>query len=171
MIFRSKIFVLNVDIVMFVVISIMLTIFVEKLPERLFYHRKWLYNERKWEKGGGFYQHHFSVKKWKACLPEISEFLNGWFPKKSLNHNDTIYYEKFIAETCKAEFTHWMIIVSTVTFYFWDGFLSSVGITIMAFALNFPYIIIQRYNRPRLIRIMKKYECNDYQPSPIKVVQ
>lgn len=171
MFLRPKIFLLKEDVLIFFVISIIITVFVEKLPDKFFCYKKWLYQERDWEKGGSFYQSAFSVKKWKICLPEISEFIIGWFPKKNLNKNDVIYYQRFIVETCKAEFTHWIIIISTFTFYFWDGLFPSMGITIIAFVLNFPYIVIQRYNRPRLIKMLKKYEGIEYEHQAVKAIQ
>lgn len=169
MLFRPKIIFLKEDVLIFFIISIVITVLVERLPETLFYYNKWLYQQREWEKGGSFYQNIFSVKKWKVCLPELSEFIKGWFSKKNLNKNNIVYYQKFIVETCKSEFTHWMIIISSFTFYIWDGFSASVGITFIAFVFNIPYIVIQRYNRPRLIKMMKKYEGDAYEQSTVKV--
>jgi glycosyl-4,4'-diaponeurosporenoate acyltransferase len=145
-----------------------MTLVAEKLPACLYNYKKWLYRERKWEQGGRFYEKFFLVRKWKTFLPDISDFLKWRFSKKHFQEISANYIQKFINESCKSEFTHWMIILSSVLFILWGGIFSSFKIFILATALNLPYIIIQRYNRPRLIRLLNKNSCQHYELSPVK---
>ena len=61
-----------------------------------------------------------------------------------------------IQETCAAELTHLLAAVAGLwCLHLWPG---AGGITVAAvFALiNMPFILIQRYNRPRFLRLQKR---------------
>lgn len=146
---------IRANLLIFILISLAMTFICEKLPKKLYYYKRWMFKERHWEKGGKIYDTVFKVKKWKAKLPEISDFMRWRFKKKHLAETNSNYLSVFITESCKAEFTHWLIIISTVIFYIWNGFFSGFLMFLLATILNFPYIIIQRYNRPRLLRLIK----------------
>jgi glycosyl-4,4'-diaponeurosporenoate acyltransferase len=114
-----------------------------------------MYKERNWEKGGEFYQDKFKVRAWKKKLPELADFIKSIFPKKFIKEFQGEFIAKYLMESCKAEFTHWSIIFSTVIFLIFDGITAFISMLFLAIILNFPFIIIQRYNRPRIISIMK----------------
>lgn len=146
----------RVNLLVFIFISLAMTFICEKIPSKVYYYKKWMFRERKWEKGGRIYEKLFKVKKWKAKLPDISDFMKWRFNKKHLGEVDNNYLSTFLTESCKAEFTHWLIILSTLLFNIWSDFESFLIIFIIAFVLNMPYIIIQRYNRPRLVKLFKR---------------
>lgn len=152
---------IRANLLIFILISLAMTFICEKLPAKLYNYKRWMFRERHWEKGGKIYDSIFKVKKWKAKLPEISDFMRWRFNKKHLAETNNNYLSVFITESCKAEFTHWLIIISTVIFNFWNGFFSSFLLFLLATILNFPYIIIQRYNRPRLLRLIKINKQSD----------
>jgi len=143
------------DLGILVIDSIVVTLLSTKLPERYYDYRNWLFRERKWEQSGQFYQRVFRVKSWKDRLPEISDFIKSTFPKKSVKEFGSEYIEKFLLESCRAEFAHWCIILSTVIFLFYGGSEAFACMLAVSVLLNIPFIIIQRYNRPRIILIMK----------------
>jgi glycosyl-4,4'-diaponeurosporenoate acyltransferase len=146
---------LALDLGIFLVSSIIVTVISTKLPERYYNYRNWIFKERKWEKNGEFYQHVFKVKRWKNHMPEIADFIKSTFSKKSIKEFDNEYIEKYLLESCRAEFAHWCIIFSSVIFLFYEGTATFVCILLIAILVDAPFIIIQRYNRPRIIRIMK----------------
>lgn len=144
------------NLLVFFIISVALTFICEKLPDQICDYKKWLFRERNWENGGRFYDRVFHVKDWKAKLPDISEFLKWRFSKKHLGKVNDNYLGIFLIESCRSECTHWMIIFSTILFSLWEDLLTVMGMFLFACILNLPYIIIQRYNRPRLRRLLEK---------------
>lgn len=164
-----KLWLFKVNILVFILISLTMTIVCEKIPDKIYSYRKWLFRERKWENGGRIYEHYFGVKSWKAKLPDISDFFKWRFNKKHLAGSGSDYLSTFLMESCKSEFTHWMIIVSTVFFNFWNDIIATAAVFLFACLLNLPYIIIQRYNRPRLIKLMLKNNINEYELSAAKI--
>lgn len=151
---RIKFF--RVYLLVFILFSMAMTIICEKLPEKIYYYKKWMFRERNWENKGSIYEKYFDVKKWKTKLPDISDFMKWRFNKKHLAEPNVDYLSVFITESCKSEFTHWMIIVSTLLFILWSTIEVTVVMFLLASLLNLPYIIIQRYNRPRLVRLLRK---------------
>jgi glycosyl-4,4'-diaponeurosporenoate acyltransferase len=98
----------------------------------------------------------FKVKRWKDHMPEIADFIKSAFTKKSIKEFDNAYIEKFLLESCRAEFAHWCIIFSSVIFLFYEGTSVFIYMFLIAILIDLPFIIIQRYNRPRIIRIMNR---------------
>lgn len=147
--------VIAINLIIFTFFSIIITYLSTRLPDKLCFYKKWLYKERKWERGGRFYQDIFKVKKWKNCMPELGDFIKAIYPKKYIKNHDRETLLIYLTESCKAELTHFAIIASTFTFHLWSDFTTATIIFIIAFFLNMPYIIIQRYNRPRIIGILE----------------
>lgn len=145
--------IVRADLFVFIMLSIALTLVAEKLPAKFYDHKNWLYRERRWEEGGKIYERMFFVKRWKPYMPEISDVLFTRFSKKHLQKSDSQYLKMFLLESCKAELTHWVIILSSVFFLCW-GIGTMLRFLLLAVLLNLPYIIMQRYNRPRLIRLI-----------------
>lgn len=164
--FKIKLF--KSDLIIFLLFSLILTLLAERLPIRFYNYKRWLYRERKWENGGRIYDKIFFVKKWKSFVPDISDFLKWRFSKKHIQSVEKNYLERFLMESCKSELTHWLIICSSLLFFIWGGLFAFLKILLIAVILNLPYIMIQRYNRPRLLRMLRKNSCQDYALSPAK---
>lgn len=144
-----------IHIVTFIIFSVIITLLSIISPERCYNYKNWMFKERAWEKHGKLYQEMFKVKIWKNHLPELADFIKFIFPKKSINDFRIETILKYMRESCKAEFAHWCIILSSVVFLFYDGIPTFIYMLLIAAALNLPFIIIQRYNRPRIKLIMK----------------
>ncbi len=142
------------NIVIFIILSVLSTVISVKMPVSCFNYKKWQFKMRTFEKNGDIYQHFFKVKRWKNHIPELGDFVKSIFPKKQILKLSRDYLYRFAAETCRAEFAHWCIIFSSFIFRFWNDAAMSIFMVLLAIALNFPYIIIQRYNRPRIINIL-----------------
>ena len=94
------------------------------------------------------------VKSWKQYVPDLGQTVN--FKKDKLqNPNDNEYLKKFLNETCYGEVVHELCIVSAMLslIYVPHNIFWTIALPIaICFSLfNFPPILIQRYNRPRLI--------------------
>ena len=62
-----------------------------------------------------------------------------------------------IAETCVAECVHWaLMLLSLGIFFFWRGAWAVVFWLVYNLLGNLPFIIIQRYNRPRLVMLEQR---------------
>lgn len=160
----------RVNLLVFILFSLAMTFICEKLPDKIYYYKKWLFRERHWEQSGKIYETYFGVKSWKSKLPDISDFMKWRFNKKHLSESSSNYLSVFLTESCKSEFTHWMIILSTLLFSLWNDWATTLLMFIIATLLNLPYIIIQRYNRPRLIKLLKRNKINEYELSAAKIV-
>ena len=131
------------------------------VPKRLFDENIWLFKERSFE--SSFYRK-IKVNKWKGKLPDAERLIR--FQRSYLPQNiDKAYINRFITECCIAELGHLAVGISgffSLLFpvFFPQNLQLRVGIiffvmsVIDLFAQSL-FIIIQRYNRPRLIRLKK----------------
>lgn len=123
------------------------------------------------EKEGRIYKK-ININRWQNKIPDMSKILPRFMPKKSLENftKKADDVKLLITESCIAECIHG--IVCLAGFYcmkIWSGF-GGVFISLLAFAVNLIYIIIQRYNRPRLIKLyerLKRREGYKVREAPI----
>ena len=145
------------DIAVWLIIHMGVVCFIVRIPLRFFNPDHFLYRIRTWEKGGSFYQKLFRIKGWKEHVPDGAGFFKErGFPKKRLGRTDNDHLYEFLIESCRAEMTHWIIILFAPFFFLWNRFW--VGIIMIAYALaeNIPLIMVQRYNRCHFARILEK---------------
>lgn len=91
------------------------------------------------------------VKHWKHRLPTFQPDL--FDPKK---HS----WDEIVQAMCQAELVHEIIVILSflpIGFAHWFGALPVFMITSLLAALtDLSFVILQRYNRPRIIRLMQK---------------
>jgi len=111
-----------------------------------------LFRTRAWEKNGTLYQRVFKVSRWKSLLPSGGRIFGIFSINKfrSLKQN---YINKWLIESCRAEFTHWIAMFPAILFYLWNPFDAWIINIAYAVCVNVPCIISQRYNRPRVVAI------------------
>ena len=151
---------LSDNIFLFILLSIANTFLSLKFPKSILDYQNWIYKDKKWEDGGEVYQRVLKVRNWKNQLPELSDFLKPIFSRKHIASFDEKHIQKYLLESCRAELTHWGIILSSFLFGIWSSFLETFFMIFLALGLNLPYVIIQRYNRPRIIRFLENSEGN-----------
>ena len=118
-------------------------------------NRFWL-KTRKWEDGGNFYKRVFKIHYWKHLLPDGARTNKNGFRKKRLKALDGDYLKAFITETCRAEVIHWFQRLPFWVLGFWcPPFVLWIMLG-YALLVNFPCILAQRYNRPRLIKLFNQ---------------
>jgi glycosyl-4,4'-diaponeurosporenoate acyltransferase len=127
-----------------------------RLPLRLFARGGVLCRARRWERDGTVYRK-VLVHRWKDAIPEAGSFFTGGFSKRALTGRDPDYLRRFIAETCRAEFSHWLAAVAGATFFFWNPWY--VGVIMLGYgvATNLPFAVVQRYNRARFRRFLDRH--------------
>lgn len=121
---------------------------VSKLFKRFISYKSWWFREKKFEKR--LYEI-LKVKKWK---------------KHVLTYNPELYdvkensAEEMLYTMTKSELDHWLnelISISTISFgALWGETWIFVITAILAMIFDAQFIIVQRYNRPRVIKILEK---------------
>ena len=146
-----------INIIVWLVINLGVGMSTARMQPNSFNPQSWLYRQRIWERGGKIYKARLKVKKWKRLLPAIAAVVKGGFRKKHLGNADAAYVQRFILETCRAEFTHWVIFLFSLIFFLWNDWW--IGLIMVAYGLatNMPCIVTQRYNRMRLERMYARY--------------
>ena len=107
-----------------------------------------------WEKGGQFYERVFAIKWWKDWMPDGARWFTGGFAKGTLNAKEPEYLARFIRETWRGEPCHWLALCFVPPFLLWNPWWGDLIIIAYALAANLPCILVQRYNRLRLARLM-----------------
>ncbi|KZE64882.1 hypothetical protein AWM68_09545 [Fictibacillus phosphorivorans] len=107
----------------------------------------------KWERNGHWYET-LGIRKWKTILPDGGDFYRGGFAKKTLEKDSVEYLARFLAETRRAELTHWCSMPPALLFFLWNPVWIGNIMIVYALLFNLPFIFIQRYNRFRLIRVL-----------------
>ena len=120
---------------------------VSKLFQKHINYNKWWFKERKFEKR--LYEF-LRVKKWKG---------------KALTYNPELFslkehsLEEVASTMSKAEVDHWineLISLSTLLFgIIWGNFWIFLVTAIIAMIFDAQFIVIQRYNRPRIVKIIE----------------
>lgn len=128
----------------------------QALPRSAFSAERFPYKAGAWEKGGKIYEK-LGIKRWKDIVPDMSRIMPDMVKKKLTKENRAQGMDTLIAETCVAEFVHWALIILSLVILFWwrDGWAAAFLIIYNLFG-NLPFIIIQRYNRPRLVMLEQR---------------
>ncbi|KYG26979.1 hypothetical protein [Alkalihalobacillus trypoxylicola] len=126
------------------------------LPVSLFKKDRWLYHIKKWEKNGLFWEKLFAMKRWKEKIPDGTKLLGMGFNKSFSFTKEDDYFERYIQESRRAEFTHWLSILPAFLFFLWNPLWAGWIMILYALIINIPIIIVQRYNRPRFQRILNR---------------
>jgi glycosyl-4,4'-diaponeurosporenoate acyltransferase len=148
----------GVDVVAWAVIHASTGYLVHRLPARRFEHDTALTRQRRIEGGGRLYTDILRIRRWKGRLPEAGAFFAGGFDKKHLTGAGVDELAAFARETRRAELGHWLAAAGAPLFFLWNPV--GVGLVMLAYAAaaNGPCIAAQRYNRLRLLRILRRRE-------------
>ena len=94
------------------------------------------------------------VKSWQCKVPDMSRLFRHIMPAKKMTAETVADIPRMLEETCVAELTHTLLsILGLAMLWLWPGW-GGIIVTIIYILLgNVPFIIIQRYNRPRLQRL------------------
>ncbi|RNF40394.1 glycosyl-4,4'-diaponeurosporenoate acyltransferase [Planococcus salinus] len=124
-----------------------------KLPLAYFRKDSFWFQIFSWEQSGRLWQRLFKVKKWKGSLIDGTVLFNTGYTKKKLHGSKTEELKIFAAETKRAELTHWLSILPAPLFFLWNPFWVGWLMVFYALASNLPFIVVQRYNRGRILAI------------------
>ena len=118
------------------------------------------YKTCRFENDGRFYEQ-FGVRKWQTKVLDMSKIFPKIIPQKKINGDLQDSLPLMIKETCIAELIHWILFIPVLyCLSLWEGLGGFIIVTLYEL-FNIPYIMIQRYNRPRLINTLKRMKRRD----------
>lgn len=132
----------------------------EALPRDRFDPHRFPYREFSWEKSGRVYKA-LRVKKWKKKMPDASRVFKDMVPKRLVGTTNSETIDVLIKETCVAELTHYLLcLLSVGVCFIWHG-APGIIIWIVVILVNMVFVVIQRYNRPHLIRLSGRLKIRE----------
>jgi glycosyl-4,4'-diaponeurosporenoate acyltransferase len=145
------------DVFVWGVVSLGSGYFFHRRPVSSFDHDSWLTRLRTFERDGGrVYQRRLRILRWKDELPEAGAMFAGGISKARLSGRSTERLERFVVETRRAEVTHWAVTAVGPFFFLWNPWYAGVLMQVYAVGANLPFIVIQRYNRARLLQVLER---------------
>ncbi len=105
-----------VDIAVWLVVQFAAAKFVTGLPAARINPASWLFKPRGWERGGVFYEA-LGVRRWKDRLPDAGPWFAGGFAKRDLSSRGPDYLRRFLLETCRGEWAHWLAMAAAPFFF------------------------------------------------------
>lgn len=127
-----------------------------RLPVRRFDHDNALTRLRPGEIDGRVYERRLAIRRWKRWLPEGGDVFEGGFNKSSLGRRDSSNLQRFVAETRRAEMTHWVTMFYGPLFWLWSSWWMGGVMVAFGIVANVPCLVTQRYNRARLLRVLRR---------------
>lgn len=140
-----------------IIIGIASHFFGEALPRKFNFEKK-PFASFSWEQNGRIYSR-LGIEKWKDRVFDMGKAGLGTESKDikkssggmKILSSETL--EKMIQETCVAEVTHFALILVSPVIFFICRTPWSILLWICDVASNLSDILIQRYNRPRLVKL------------------
>lgn len=133
------------------------------LPDRIYTPDRFFFKAHRFEHEGRLYDQLFKVSRWKGLLPDGGMvWKKHGYQKKHLTDFSPQNLNRFLVESARGELTHWLAILP---FWVFGFFMPPIAIWLMllyALAVNIPCILAQRYNRPRIKRVMERQEKSKY---------
>ncbi len=131
------------------------------LPKKWFDFERFPYRCWYFEDEGRYYER-FKIRVWQNKVPDMSRIFPKMMPAKKLSENYKELLLQMIRETCVAELTHLSLCFAGLyCIKLWCG-AGGIVIAVINVLMNIPFIMIQRYNRPRLCKLQKKLNERKY---------
>ena len=129
------------------------------LPRHWFHADRFPYRTWAWEKNGRVYNK-LGIRRWKDHVPDMSRIAKNMVSKKLPLSSGSEQMERLVQETCVAELVHALLILLGLwCLHLWPGIGGVIFWLLYAILGNLTFIVIQRYNRPRLVGLQAKVGC------------
>ena len=126
------------------------------LPRSMFNENRFPFKAFRWEKSGRIFDV-IKVRKWKAKLPDMSRYTDMIYPKRVCSKITSKEVDRLIKESCIAEIIHIALsFLGIGIYYIWKKSHTGIILTVLYILGNLPFIIIQRYIRPKYINLKEK---------------
>ncbi len=103
------------------------------------------------EKNGDVYLK-LGIRKWKDRVPDMSRINKRMAPKSVDKRPNSDAAMLLLQEGCRAEIVHWVLMPLSLPCILIGGSSGAVISLLFSFG-NLPFILIQRYNRPRQLAL------------------
>ena len=128
-------------------------------------HPRWdrkPFEDQPWEREGRTYER-LGIRRWKDIVPDVSKLFPGIVPKKAVASRPTpAALRDMLEETCVAELVHYILCAAGLGLLpLWPGHGGILLYFIYVALGNAPFIVIQRYNRPRFRRMLAAAEARE----------
>jgi len=110
---------------------------------------------RGWEQDGAWWNRHLRVRRWRDAIPEAGSLFGG-YSKQHLRSRRSEDLDRFRLETVRAERVHWLLLASALLHPIWCRPTVALGMLAFGVVANVPFIIVQRANRGRLQRLLRR---------------
>ncbi|MDO4730641.1 MAG: hypothetical protein Q4B14_00705 [Clostridia bacterium] len=147
------------DIIAAVIWHIIIFVLCVKINEKHFDYRKKRYMTKSWEKNGNIYIKYFKIKLWKDHIPQ--HIGKEGFSKRNVDLkmlNDDEYIERFLLETCRAEWNHSYNCLYAVIAFIISPVAYAVVFSSIVIIFNGACVCIQRYNRIRILNLKARIQ-------------
>ncbi len=116
------------------------------------------------ERKGKIYEH-LRIRVWARKVPDVSKLVPSIVPpKRAPVRTDAFTIRQMVNETCIAEVTHVILCFAGIELMeLWPGAGGVILFILYVILGNLPFILIQRYNRPRLLRLLAHTENEESQ--------
>ncbi|WP_303968934.1 glycosyl-4,4'-diaponeurosporenoate acyltransferase [Sporosarcina ureae] len=142
------------DAVAWMIFHLTISVAAQRIPINWFARNGRLFKSFSWEQEGRIWQRLFRVKKWKGHIPDGTLFISNGYNKSHLHGADDSSLYDFLLESRRAECVHWLTILPGFLFFFWNPVWAAWLNVAYAVLFNVPLIVVQRFNRPRLERLL-----------------
>lgn len=127
----------------------------QALPRRWFHGDGWWFRQAAWEQNGRIYER-LHIRRWKTRLPDKSRVVKSMIPKRLEGKTNTRKLETLVQETCVAEVVHLALFLVSPSIYRFCRNGIGVVFSVLFGVGNLPFVLIQRYNRPKLLALMER---------------
>jgi glycosyl-4,4'-diaponeurosporenoate acyltransferase len=107
------------------------------------------------ERDGRAYER-IGIRRWKDSLPEAGAVFRGGVSKRTLPGRDRDALAAYAAETRRAELVHWLVPAIVPLLLLWNPWWLWTCMVVYAIAANVPCLLVQRYNRGRVLRALRR---------------
>lgn len=96
------------------------------------------------------------IRRWKDRLPEAGALFSGGMSKRRLPPAADGGLLRYAAETRRAELGHWLALLCGPVAVVWNPPFGGVAMVGYGVVVNAPFIAVQRYNRARVLRSLRR---------------
>lgn len=129
----------------------------ESLPRSMYHADRFPFKPYRWERDGKIYEK-MGIKWRKSHTIDMSKYMKKAFPKQNTMSRDPERLRRLIQEMCNAELVHGVLALLSPIFAWliegWYGIVIAVGYAVS----NLSHVAIQRYNRPRILQVLRRLE-------------
>ena len=127
------------------------------LARRTYDPARWPFRMRRFEMDGKFYES-IKIKTWENQVPDVSRWAPEIVPVKRVTGRMTAEMcAGMINETCVAEITHAALcVLGLALLWIWPGWGGAAVFLVDVLLGNVPFILIQRYQRQRLLHVQAR---------------